>query len=115
VVVRLGIVEARAQAANGLPMDSLGMWCRVAMEVAGGFHRVVEVHTREATFECMVEVVGCLVMGVLEWRFLPLFLVTKDLNSVMEFYKSCSFLVYVFPLGFGALNYCLLLMMDSSS
>jgi hypothetical protein len=59
VVVRLGIVEARAQAANGLPMDSLGMWCRVAMEVAGGFHRVVEVRTREATFECMVEVVGC--------------------------------------------------------
>jgi hypothetical protein len=46
------------------------------------------------------------VMGVLEQRLFPLFLVAKNLNVVLELHKSCSFSVYVLPLGFGTMNCC---------
>jgi predicted CDP-diglyceride synthetase/phosphatidate cytidylyltransferase len=44
---------------------------------------------------------------VLERRLLPQLLVAKDLNNVLELCKSCPFSVYVLPLCFGPLGYCL--------
>jgi hypothetical protein len=48
-----------------------------------------------------------LVMLLFEHGPLPLFLLTKGLDGILEFRKSCSFSVYVLPLGFCTLNCCL--------
>jgi hypothetical protein len=38
-------------------------------------------------------------------RLLPLLLLAKHLNSVLELCKSCLLSVYMLPSGFGALGY----------
>jgi hypothetical protein len=38
---------------------------------------------------------------------MPLFLLPKDLDGVLEICKSSSFSVNMLPSGFGALSYCL--------
>jgi hypothetical protein len=48
-----------------------------------------------------------LVVLVFERRLLPLFLVVKGLNGLLEICKSCSFSVDVLPSSFNTLNYCL--------
>jgi hypothetical protein len=56
-----------------------------------------------------------LVIQLLERRLLPLLLLAKDLDSVLELRESCSFSVNTLPSGFDALNYCYLLVMASCS
>jgi hypothetical protein len=50
----------------------------------------------------VVEVV--LVMQLSERRLLPLLLLVKDLNVVLEFRESCPFSVNVLSSGFGMLS-----------
>jgi hypothetical protein len=46
-------------------------------------------------------------MWRLKWRPLPLLLLVKDLNGVLELYESFSFSIDVLPFGFGMLSCCL--------
>jgi hypothetical protein len=46
-------------------------------------------------------------MQMFEQRLLPLFLLMKDLNSVLELCKPCSLSFCMLPSGFGTLNCCL--------
>jgi hypothetical protein len=39
--VHLDSAEAKALVVDDLPMTSLGLWCQIAVEVAGEFHRLV--------------------------------------------------------------------------
>jgi hypothetical protein len=45
-----------------------------------------------------------LVVWLLEWRLLPLFLLAKDLDVVLEFHEPCSLFVYMLPSDFGTLS-----------
>jgi hypothetical protein len=56
-----------------------------------------------------VEVV--LVIRLLEQRLLPLLLLAKDLDVVLELHESCPFSIDVLPSGFGTLS-CYLLPCD---
>jgi hypothetical protein len=53
----------------------------------------------------VVEVV--LVMQLSERRLLPLLLLAKDLNVVLELRESCPFSVNMLSSGFGTLSCCL--------
>jgi hypothetical protein len=59
-VVRLGSAEAKTLVVDGLPTSSLGLWCQIAVEVAGGFHRLVVGGggIADVGFGCVAEVVG---------------------------------------------------------
>jgi hypothetical protein len=48
-----------------------------------------------------------LLLRLLEWRLLPMFVLTKDVNGVLELHESCPFSVYALPSGFGTLSYSL--------
>jgi hypothetical protein len=83
----------------------LGLWCHVAAEVAGGFHRVADVGIGVVAFgSVMVVGWGCFGSTGLKQRLLPLFLVVQNLNSVLELRKYFSFSVYVLPPSFGTLD-----------
>jgi hypothetical protein len=53
-----------------------------------------------------------LMVWLFQWRLLPLFVLVKDLNVVLELYEPCSLSVSVLPSGFGSLS-CGLFMSDS--
>jgi hypothetical protein len=72
----------------------------------------MEVGAEVAGFAFAVEVVVTvvrvgLVVQLFERRPLPLLLLAKDVNGVLELHKSCSFFVYVLPSSFGMLSRCL--------
>jgi hypothetical protein len=94
-----------------LPMGFLGLWCHIVAEVVDGFHTLVVVGIGGVVFGCVaeVEVVGwvVLVMRLLEQRLLPLLLLAKDLDSVLELRESCPFSIDVLPSGFGTLSCCM--------
>jgi hypothetical protein len=48
-----------------------------------------------------------LLMQLFEQRLLPLLLLVKDLDGVLELFESCPFSVNVLPSGFITLSYCL--------
>jgi hypothetical protein len=48
-----------------------------------------------------------LMLHLLERRLLPLLLLAKDVNGVLQPYYPCSLSVYVLSPGFGTLNCCL--------
>jgi hypothetical protein len=47
------------------------------------------------------------VMLLFKLMLLPLFLLAKDIDCVLELYKSCSFFIDVLHSGFGTLSHCL--------
>jgi hypothetical protein len=49
-------------------------------------------------------VVGVLVMQLLDRRLLPLFLLVKDLDVVLELCESCPFSINVLSSGFDTLS-----------
>jgi hypothetical protein len=48
-----------------------------------------------------------LVMRRFERRLLPLLLLAKDLDGVLELHESCPFSIDVLPSGFGTLSCCM--------
>jgi hypothetical protein len=108
VLVLLGTVEARGLVAGCLPVGFLNLWCHIVAEAVGGFHRLVmgvlrvwDWHMRRRWWLCVGVV---LVVQLLEQRLLPLFLLVKDFDGVLELRESCSFSVDVLPSGFSTLS-----------
>jgi hypothetical protein len=106
--VWLGIAEARVLAAGGLLMGLLDLWYHIEVEIVGGFLRLVVRGTEGMRFEYVAGWIGVvLVVQLLEQRLLPLFLLVKDLDGVLELRESCSFTINMLSSGFGTLSYCL--------
>jgi hypothetical protein len=88
VVVRLGNVRAKVQVVGGRLANFWDLWCQVVAEVpvgGGGIGYEVEV---DEVFGCIAEVVvedWCWVdmLHLVEWRFLPLLLLAKNVDSVL--------------------------------
>jgi hypothetical protein len=87
VVVRLGIAGAGVLVVGDLPMGFLGQWWCVAAEGEDEFCAVAVVGIEVVEFENVVKM-G--VVRLLERRILPLLLLAKDFNVVLELCKSCS-------------------------
>jgi hypothetical protein len=111
VVVRLDIMEARVLVIGGLLMGFLGRWRHIEAEAKDEFHMLAVVGIEGVVFGYTMEVgwvVGVvLVMQLSEHRCLPLLLLVRDLDGVLELSKSCHLHVNVLPSGFGTLSCCL--------
>jgi hypothetical protein len=99
-----------------LLVDFLNLWCLIVAEAVGGFHRLVvgilEVWDLHLWQRWWLWVVVGLFVRLHERRLLPLFLLVKDLNGVLELRESSSFSVDVLPSGFSMLS-CYLTSCDS--
>jgi Na+/proline symporter len=90
VVVLLSVAETKLLGACCLPMGFLSLWWR-ATEAVGKFHRLVAGVVRmwnlhlQQRWRWLWVGVG-LVMWLDEEKLLPLFLLTKDINGVLELY-----------------------------
>jgi hypothetical protein len=109
VIVLLGIAEAQVLAVGCLPMAFLSMWCRTVAEAGCRFHRLVvecagvaDVRLRWRWRWLWVGVE--LVVWLFEGTLLPLPLLVKDVDSVLELCKSCPFSIDVLPPGFSTLS-----------
>jgi hypothetical protein len=81
-------------------------------EAEDEFHTLVVVGIEDVGFGNVAEVgVGVevvLVIRLLEQRLLPLLLLAKDLDVVLELHESCPFSIDALPSGFGMLSRYLL-------
>jgi hypothetical protein len=107
----IGIEEAKVLTAGCLSEGFLGLWCHIVADPAGGFHRLVvgvlglwDLHLRQGWWWLVG--VG-LVVGLFKQRLLPLFLLVKDIDGVLELRKSFSFSIDMLPSSFGTLRCCL--------
>jgi hypothetical protein len=110
MVVLLGIVEARALVASCLPLGFLSLWCHAAVEAVGRSRRLVlgrGVRLRNLYLHQMrrwLWVGVGLMVRLFERRLLPLYLLAKDVNNILELCKSCSFSVNVLSSSFDTVS-----------
>jgi hypothetical protein len=107
VVVQLGIAVARVLVIDDLSMGFLGRWWCIVSEAEDEFHMLEVVGIEGVGFGYVVEGGGVevvLVVQLLERRLLPLLLLAKDLDLVLELRESCPFSVDVLSSSFGLLS-----------
>jgi hypothetical protein len=87
----------------------LCLWCRDTMEVVGRPRKLVMEDVVGVESGYMAEVEGvdwrCTDNAAAGLRLLPLVLLAKDLDVVLQLCKPSSLYVYVLPSGLGVLSY----------
>jgi hypothetical protein len=105
--MQLDSAKAKVLVVGGLLIGFLGRWWHIVAELEDELHTLAAVAIEVVVFGYVAEVgwvVGVVLMVRLpEWRLLPLLLLAKDLDGVLELHESFPFFINMLTSGFGTL------------